>query len=97
MQRQKFNTLGGLNIQSTWCLECDSYMKSAMLSNPFSFVPITTMNTVDLPPTRLLLIGLAHGTVCNQSIINRAAMRTNKKEQRNVRIQKVQLHREFLQ
>lgn len=26
MQRQKFNTLGGLNIQSTWCLEYYSYM-----------------------------------------------------------------------
>ncbi len=26
MQRQIFNMLGGLNIQGTWCFECDSYM-----------------------------------------------------------------------
>ena len=36
--------------------------KSAMLSNHFSYVPITTMNTADLPPARLLLIGQANGT-----------------------------------
>lgn len=29
MQRLKFNILGGLNIQSTWCLECDSYMHTS--------------------------------------------------------------------
>ena len=32
MQRQKFNTLGGLNIQSTWCLECDSYMHTSSIA-----------------------------------------------------------------
>ena len=26
MQRQKYSILGGLNIQGTWCFECDSYM-----------------------------------------------------------------------
>ena len=34
MQRQKFNTLGGLNIQSTWCLECDSYMHTSSIAAP---------------------------------------------------------------
>ena len=29
MQRPKFNILGGLNIQSTLCLECDSYMHTS--------------------------------------------------------------------
>jgi len=34
MQRQKFNILGGLNIQSTWCLECDSYMHTSGIAAP---------------------------------------------------------------
>ena len=34
MQRQKFNTLGGLNIQSTWCLECYSYMHTSSIAAP---------------------------------------------------------------
>lgn len=34
MQRQKFNTLGGLNIQSTWCLESDSYMHTSSIAAP---------------------------------------------------------------
>ena len=34
MQRQKFNTLGGLNIQSIWCLECDSYMHTSSIAAP---------------------------------------------------------------
>ena len=34
MQRQKFNTLGGLNIQSTWCLECDSNMHTSSIAAP---------------------------------------------------------------
>ena len=34
MQRQIFNTLGGLNIQSTWCLECDSYMHTSSIAAP---------------------------------------------------------------
>lgn len=34
MQRQKFNILGGLNIQSTWCLECDSYMHTSSIVAP---------------------------------------------------------------
>ena len=34
MQRQKFNILGGLNIQSTWCLECDSYMHTSGIVAP---------------------------------------------------------------
>ena len=34
MQRQKFNILGGLNIQSTWCLECDSYMHTSSIAAP---------------------------------------------------------------
>ena len=34
MQRQKFNTLGGLNIQSTWSLECDSYMHTSSIAAP---------------------------------------------------------------
>ena len=31
MQRQKFNTLGVLNIQSTCCLECNSYMLTSSI------------------------------------------------------------------
>ena len=34
MQRQKFNTLGGLNTQSTWCLECDPYMHTSSIAAP---------------------------------------------------------------
>lgn len=34
MQRQKFNIIGGLNIQSTWCLECDSYMHTSSIAAP---------------------------------------------------------------
>ena len=34
MQRQKFNILGGVNIQSTWCLECDSYMHTSSFVAP---------------------------------------------------------------
>ena len=34
MQRLKFNILGGLNIQSTWCLECDSYMHTSSIAAP---------------------------------------------------------------
>ena len=34
MQRLKFNILGGLNIQSTWCLECDSYMHTSSIVAP---------------------------------------------------------------
>lgn len=32
MQRLKFNTLGGLNIQSTWRLECDSYVHTSSIA-----------------------------------------------------------------
>ena len=32
MQRQNFNILGGLNIQSTWCLECGSYMHTSSIA-----------------------------------------------------------------
>ena len=35
MQRQKFNTLGGLNIQSTCCLECNSYLLTSSIVAPF--------------------------------------------------------------
>ena len=35
MQRQKFNTLGVLNIQSTCCLECNSYMLTSSIVAPF--------------------------------------------------------------
>lgn len=62
--------------------------KSAMLFNHFSFVPITSMNTVDLPPTRLLLIGLTYGTICSQSIINRAAMRTKRRNKEMLEFKK---------
>ena len=34
MQRQKFNIFDGLNIQSTWCLECDSYMHTSSIVAP---------------------------------------------------------------
>ena len=34
MQRQKFNILGGLNIQSTLCLERDSYMPTSSVVAP---------------------------------------------------------------
>ena len=34
MQRQKFNILGGLDIQSTWGLECDSYMHTSGIVAP---------------------------------------------------------------
>jgi hypothetical protein len=37
-----------------------------MLSNHFSFVPITPVNVADLPPAQLLLIGLAYGTTNQQ-------------------------------
>ena len=32
MQRQIFNMLGGLNIQGTWCFECDSYMHTPSIA-----------------------------------------------------------------
>lgn len=35
MQRLKFNTLGGLNIQSTWRLECDSYVHTSSIAAPY--------------------------------------------------------------
>lgn len=34
MQRQKFNILGGLDIQSTWGLECDSYIHTSGIVAP---------------------------------------------------------------
>ena len=34
MQRQKFNILGGLTIQSTRCLECGSYMHTSSIAAP---------------------------------------------------------------
>ena len=45
MQRQKFNTLGGLNIQSTWCLECDSYMHTSGIVAP-RYSHRTTLNNL---------------------------------------------------
>ena len=45
MQRQKFNILGGLNIQSTWCLECDSYMHTSGIVAP-RYLRITTLNNL---------------------------------------------------
>ena len=34
MQRQKFNILGGLDIQSTWGLGCDAYMHTSGIVAP---------------------------------------------------------------
>ena len=34
MQRQKLNISEGLNIQSTWCVECDSYMHTSSIAAP---------------------------------------------------------------
>ena len=32
MQRQKYDILGGLNIQGTWRFECDSYMHTPSIA-----------------------------------------------------------------
>ena len=41
MQRPKFNILGGLNIQSTWCLEGRSYMHTSSIAAPRSSIDTT--------------------------------------------------------
>ena len=41
MQRQKFNILGGLNIQSTWCFEGCSYMHTPSIAAPRSTINTT--------------------------------------------------------
>ena len=48
MQRQKFNILGGLNIQSTWCLECDSCMRMSGIVAPRYFDGMTLNNLLTL-------------------------------------------------